>query len=116
LAIEGNENNKPVVQNLFTDIPINLPDEFVDVLLANKNIRIERIISSGHKSPVGSWYDQKEAEWVLLLKGEAILSFEGSDGTLNMKPGDHVNISPHQKHRVDWTSSKEATVWLAVFY
>jgi hypothetical protein len=33
-----------------------------------------------------------------------------------MKPGDFTNIPAHRKHRVDWTTSDEPTIWLAVFY
>jgi len=29
---------------------------------------------------------------------------------------DYINIPAHQKHRVEWTTSDEPTVWLAVFY
>jgi hypothetical protein len=29
---------------------------------------------------------------------------------------DHINISAHRKHRVEWTTPDEPTVWLAVFY
>ena len=33
-----------------------------------------------------------------------------------MKPGDFVNIPAHKKHRVEWTTPDEPTVWLAVHY
>jgi cupin 2 domain-containing protein len=33
-----------------------------------------------------------------------------------MRPGDFVKIPAHQKHRVDWTTPDELTVWLAVWY
>jgi cupin 2 domain-containing protein len=33
-----------------------------------------------------------------------------------MKVGDWINIPAHQRHRVEWTSPDEPTVWLAVFY
>jgi cupin 2 domain-containing protein len=33
-----------------------------------------------------------------------------------MKPGDFIDIPPHRKHRVDWTTPDEPTIWLAVFY
>jgi cupin 2 domain-containing protein len=31
-----------------------------------------------------------------------------------MKPGDWLLIPAHRKHRVDWTTPEEPTVWLAV--
>ena len=100
--------------NLFTDLPANLPDEILTTLLKAANIRIERIVSHGHVSPEGFWYDQDEHEWVIVLKGAARIQFE--DNTLEMKPGDCVNIPGHKKHRVEWTTPEEATIWLAVFY
>ena len=33
-----------------------------------------------------------------------------------MMPGDWIKIPTHQKHRIEWTSPDEPTVWLAVFY
>ena len=104
------------MNNLFTNIPTDLPEELVEVLAENKHIRIERIISTGHASPEGFWYDQEEAEWVVVLRGEAKLLFECDDGPIHMKPGDFVNIPAHRKHRVEWTTPDEPTVWLVVFY
>ena len=100
--------------NLFTELPRNLPEELVEKLVDTSEIRIERIVSTGHASPQGFWYDQAESEWVVLLHGEAVLAFE--DETQILKPGDYVLIPPHHKHRVDSTSLAEPTVWLAVFF
>ena len=100
--------------NLFTDLPANLPDELITTLLKAANIRIERMVSHGHVSPEGFWYDQDEHEWVIVLKGAATLRFE--DCSQDMKPGDFVNIPAHTKHRVEWTTPDEPTIWLAVFY
>jgi len=33
-----------------------------------------------------------------------------------MKAGDFIIIPAHRKHRVEWTSPDEPTVWLVVFY
>jgi cupin 2 domain-containing protein len=35
---------------------------------------------------------------------------------IDLKPHDHVTIPAHRRHRVEWTTSKEPTVWLAVFF
>ena len=104
------------MNNLFTDLPTDLPKELVEVLAENKHVRIERIVSTGQASPEGFWYDQNEAEWVLVLKGEATLLFEGNDEPIHMKAGDYVNIPAHRKHRVEWTTPDEPTVWLGVLY
>lgn len=100
--------------NLFADLPARLPDELVTTLLEAADVRIERIVSHGHASPDGFWYDQPQGEWVLVLTGAARLRFE--DETLDMKPGDFVNIPARKKHRVEWTTPDEPTVWLAVHY
>ena len=38
------------------------------------------------------------------------------DRVVEMMPGDWIKIPTHQKHRIEWTSPDEPTVWLAVFY
>ncbi len=103
-----------MTNNLFTDLFEELPDELLTTLLKSGNIRIERIVSHGHVSPEGFWYDQDEHEWVIALTGAARLQFE--DSSVEMKPGDFVNIPAHKKHRVEWTTPDEPTIWLAVFY
>ena len=102
--------------NLFTDLPRHLPDELVTTLLDATNVRIERIISHGHASPEGFWYDQDQHECVVVLKGAARLRFEDDDQPVEMKPGDFVNIQAHKRHRVEWTTPDEPTIWLAVHY
>ena len=97
------------MNNLFADLPTALPEELVDVLAENQHVRIEWIVSTGHASSEGFWYDQEEA-------GEAKLVFEGDDEPITMRPGDHVVILAHRKHRVEWITPDEPTVWLAVFY
>lgn len=83
--------------NLFANPPSNLPDELFTTLLEATNLRIERIVSHGHSSPEGFWYDQDQHEWVLVLQRAARLSNEGQ--TRELKPGDYINIAAHQKHR-----------------
>ena len=100
--------------NLFADLPPQLPAEIVTTLLDAAHVRIERIVSHGHTSPEGFWYDQDRHEWVIMLTGEARLRFE--DDVVEMKPGDFVNIPAHRKHRVEWTTPDEPTIWLAVHY
>lgn len=100
--------------NIFAELPSHLPKELTQTLLQANNLRIERIISHGHSSPSDAWYDQDQDEWVIVLRGAAKLQFE--DHALEMKPGDYIHIRAHQKHRVEWTTPDEPTVWLAVFY
>ena len=100
--------------NLFANLPARLPDELITTLMEAADVRIERIVSHGHASPEGFWYDQDQHEWVVVLAGAARLEFE--DGTMEMTAGDFVNIQAHRKHRVEWTTPDEPTVWLAVHY
>jgi cupin 2 domain-containing protein len=100
--------------NVFADIPTNLSVELSFTLLAANNVRIERSVSHGHTSPNGFWHDQDQHEWVLLIKGAARLQLE--DELMELKPGEFINISAHKKHRVEWATPEEPTIWLAVFY
>ncbi len=50
---------------------------------------IERIVSQGHRSPDGFWYDQKENEFVVLIAGAARLAFEGPAEVMEMGPGSY---------------------------
>jgi cupin 2 domain-containing protein len=106
----------PIPTNLFSDLPRHLPGELFTTLLESANARIERIVSHGHASPEGFWYDQDRHEWVMVLKGAARFRFEGGELAVEMKPGDFVNIPAHKKHRVEWTTPDEPTIWLAVHY
>ncbi|MFO0901669.1 MAG: cupin domain-containing protein [Pirellulales bacterium] len=100
--------------NLFDRLPNAPPEELFQTLVRTKNVRIERIVSHGHASPTDFWYDQDEHEFVLVLQGAARLQFV--DSMQELRAGDWVDISAHRKHRVDWTTPDEPTIWLAVFY
>ena len=102
--------------NLFAGIPHDLPQEWCETLAQSSHVTIERIVSRGHRSPPGFWYDQDRHEWVVLLKGEATLAFDDPPQLLKLTPGMHVNIAAHRRHRVEATSATEDTVWLVVFY
>ena len=104
------------IQNIFSDIPDSLHDEFFQDIFNNENFRIERIISKGHSSNEGFWYDQEKNEWVILLKGCAKLLFQNDTEPVTLKPGDWINIHAHKKHRVEWTDPDTETIWLAVHY
>ncbi len=101
--------------NLLAEIPADVPEELVQTLLSTPTLRIERIVSLGHASPEGFWYDQDTHEWVLLLTGAARLRFEGEE-PIDLWPGSFVNIPAHRRHRVEWTDPSQPTLWLAVHY
>jgi cupin 2 domain-containing protein len=104
------------VRNIYENIPASLPEELIEIIAGNDNVKIERIVSRGHSSPDTFWYDQQQDEYVILLKGKAGLLFRDRDDVVVLKPGDYINIPAHVKHRVEWTSRDEETVWLAVHY
>jgi cupin 2 domain-containing protein len=102
--------------NLFAEIPTTLPSELWQDLLATANVRIERIVSHGHASPEGFWYDQDHDEWVMVVTGAAALRFADDQRLVRLRAGDYLNIPAHVKHRVEWTTPEEPTIWLAVHY
>ena len=106
--------NKP--GNLFADVPANLPNELVTLLVERPGLRIERIVSHGHASPPGFWYDQAQYECVVVLRGAARLRFDDQDEAIDMMPGDFIEIPAGRRHRVEWTTPDEPTIWLAVFH
>jgi cupin 2 domain-containing protein len=104
------------VNNLFAQIPDRVPEEFMEVLLKTDRFYLERIVSVGHATPAGQWYDQDTQEWVLLLSGRAGLRFEGEAEARVLEPGDYLNIPARCRHRVEWTDPGRKTVWLALHY
>ena len=101
--------------NIFSDIPEQLPEELSNELASGRRFRLERIVSKGHASPEGFWYDQEEDEWVLLIDGAARLDFD--DGrSASLTAGDHPLIPARCRHRVAWTDPERQTVWLALFF
>ncbi|MBV1892215.1 MAG: cupin domain-containing protein [Gammaproteobacteria bacterium] len=101
--------------NIFASIPQCLDQELVEILLKNKDVCIERIISKGHTSPDTGWYDQPKNEWVMVLKGEAVIAFQG-EPEIRLAAGSYIDIAAHKKHRVSWTDPNNETIWLAVHY
>ncbi|AWB32469.1 cupin domain-containing protein [Orrella marina] len=130
--------------NLFHDLLSSDGNERFDQILALKGVRIERIVSHGHACDPGFWYDQSWDEWVLVIRGSAVLELvqpaygegtirsegvacpdlrgadsEGCDDAVQevrLNAGDHLLIPAHLRHRVQSTSPDEPTVWLAIHW
>jgi cupin 2 domain-containing protein len=102
--------------SLLEGIPAELPEELFETICSTEYVKIERIVSRGHASPEGFWYDQDWSEFVLVVRGSACLEIEGEDNMVTLKAGDYLNIGSHVRHRVAWTDSACETVWLAVHY
>jgi cupin 2 domain-containing protein len=102
--------------NLFAGIRGALADEQITTLVQGSNVRIERIVSRGHSSPPGFWYDQDKPEWVIVIAGSAAVQLEGEALPRTLRRGDYLHIPAHARHRVEWTDKDEPTIWIAVHH
>ena len=102
--------------NLFDRPPAATAAEEVTALVEAGVMRLVRIVSTGQATPPDIWYDQDDAEWVVVLQGSAGLRFAGEDAVRVLRPGDYVHIPAHVRHRVEWTDATGPTVWLALHY
>jgi cupin 2 domain-containing protein len=105
-----------MIKNLFTHLTRASDREVIETLLQTDALKLERIVSTGQATPPGQWYDQDRDEWVVLLSGSAGLLFEGEQNIRVLRPGDHLLIPAHVRHRVEWTEAGAETVWLALHY
>ena len=103
------------VENLFDGLPENLDEEYFESVLSRDNLRIERIVSRGQSSPESGWYDQSRGEWVLVLRGAAVIAYDNGE-EVRLSAGSHIDIPPQTRHRVKWTDPDTETIWLAVHY
>ena len=103
-------------RNLLADVPGALPAELVEELVRTPGARLERIVSRGHRTPDGEWYDQEWDEWVVVRAGRATLRIEGESDVIMLGAGDSLVLPAHLRHRVEWTDPAVNTVWLAVHY
>jgi cupin 2 domain-containing protein len=104
------------IQNIYSSIPANIPQELFQDILITDNFKVKRIVLKGHASPRDFWYDQKQNEWVILLKVSAGLLFEENDTIIELTPCNHINIPAHLKHRVEWSDPDIETVWLEIMW
>ncbi|MBI3444254.1 MAG: cupin domain-containing protein [Magnetospirillum sp.] len=106
--------SSPAVGCLFSDLPDQFDDERFDPLLQGGGFRLLRIVSNGQSTPDGLWLDQDDDEWVLVLKGAAMVMIEGEAKAHGLAPGDWLYLPAHCRHRVEWTAQDQPTVWLAL--
>jgi len=104
-----------MTNNIFDSTTPDKAEEIFTSLVKKEHVHIERIVSYGHITEAGQWYDQSKNEWVMIIKGAAQIEFE-NDRVETLKAGDYINIPAHQKHRVSWTKENTETIWLAVHY
>jgi cupin 2 domain-containing protein len=94
--------------NLFTDAAVPKQGERVDTILSHRNLVIERIVSSAFIAP--QEYRQAQDEWVLLVRGEALIEIEGQ--SVSLKSGDYLFLPADVPHTL--AHSSEGAMWLAV--
>lgn len=94
--------------NLFTLANPPAEGERFDTLLEHRNLVIERIVSAADIQPVE--YVQAQDEWVLLLRGGAVMQVAGEQVTLG--EGDYLFLPAGTPHRVE--QCEAGTLWLAV--
>lgn len=99
--------------NLLRPLPEAADGEQLDEFPAGPGVRIERIVSRGHVTAAGEWYDQDDDEWVLVLVGEGEIEFADPAEQVVLGEGDWIFIPAHRRHRVLRTA--DPTVWLAVW-
>ena len=103
-----------IMKSMLTDLPADKAQEHFEDLLTRPGVKLERIVTYGQATPAGEWYDQAWDEWVMVVQGEAKLLLEQGEQLLHMKPGDHVMLPAHCRHRVEWTPDDQTTIWLAL--
>ena len=106
----------PVIGNIFAGLPSAAAGEVFATIAGSADVRIERIVSRGQATADGEWLVQDRDEWVLLLAGSAVLTFEGDPQAREISAGDHLLIPAGCRHRVEWTDPERETVWLAVHF
>lgn len=97
--------------NIFDHLPAREGEEFRE-LATISGVRIERIVSNGDTTPEGEWYDQAWDEWVVVLEGDAEITFAAPGEIVTLSRGDFLLIPAGRRHRV--TRTAKPTVWLAI--
>ncbi len=94
--------------NLFLDSNPPGTGERFEILLTEKNLLVERIVSSREVRPTR--YVQAHDEWVMLVRGTAVLTVR--DELLELSAGDYLFLPAHVPHTVERVS--DGALWLAV--
>jgi cupin 2 domain-containing protein len=103
-------------KNFFDHNTIKSEKEFFETLVSGQKFRLERIVSDIHTTVENEIYDQEQDEWVILLKGKAIIDFYHPYQSVELSEGDHILIQAHRLHRVIFTDKNSRTIWLAIHF
>lgn len=102
--------------DLFASVSAETVVELFEELFQLDGVKAERIISNGHSSPPGDWYDQSWNEWVMVVAGEALIRLESEPEPRHLKAGQWLLLPAHCRHRVEWTVPDQETIWLALHW
>lgn len=94
--------------NLFANAKPPAEGERFETLLSHRNLVVERIISSA--AITLAEFVQTQDEWVLLVKGEAVLEVAGV--RYELKAGDYLFLPAGVPHTV--LSTSQGALWLAL--
>ena len=94
--------------SLFADFEAPLDGERFEALLSDRNLVIERIISSADITPTD--YVQSQDEWVVLFQGEATLEVAGK--AVELRSGGYLFLPAGTSHMVRRVTN--GALWLAV--
>ncbi|MDA0339036.1 MAG: cupin, partial [Proteobacteria bacterium] len=84
--------------NILANLPAHLEAEQFTDLLQTETLTITRIVSTGQST---DWQEAEEDEWVIVIKGAAILRFVPGDEALAIGPGGWCHIPALSRHRVE---------------
>ena len=101
------------MSNIF-EFPDYLPDELIENLAVGPNVTVERIVTYNSAEPGKHWYESELDEFVLLLRGKAVLQ-DTNNQIYTLLPGDYLVIPRRLKHQVIFTREQPPTVWLTVY-
>lgn len=101
----------PRLFDIAEDARPDMPEYMETLLTGAGGLVLERIISRGHTTAPGEWYEQKLDEWVAVLRGNARIGY--ADGTeVALAEGDSLILPNGLRHRVSYSSSP--CIWLAL--
>lgn len=102
--------------NLFNQALPPEGEEFEEQLQKGSSWTLKLIRSNRFQSPKGSWLDQDDHEWVMVLRGSARIRCTEPERIVDLSVGDHLHLPPHRRHRVERTDPDPGTLWLALHW
>ncbi len=95
--------------NIYEIMEPEAGEESFVTLHQSSTLKIDAIRS--RLTVAGENYDQEEDEWVILVRGSAMIEIEGNHHCL--KEGDSLFLERHTRHQV--LSTSDDALWIGVF-